>query len=33
MYADRCGNSLLLIYSLTDFLFHKFALLLLSLQE
>ena len=25
MYADRCDNSLLLIYSLTDFLFHKFA--------
>ena len=25
MYADRCDNSLLLIYSFTDFLFHKLA--------
>ena len=33
MYADRCDNSLLLIYSFTDFLFHKFASLLFFLQE
>ena len=25
MYADRCDNSLLLIYSLTDFSLHKVA--------